>query len=199
MKSLRDGKDFSIYQLAKAINIPHSIIVKLLHSDPSKRVSNPRIDTLAKIVDFFKSDGFQVTIDDLILGNYEIDINSVSIKHTENIAVEIFSLDNIYKNIGKININLTTKSDGLIALLSDKKIDPFFKAGSVFIIDTTIPIKEDNLVAVRMEEKPIVQIKKLIINNKIKHLSDLIGSNLIKFSAVHHHILGVIIQVNVKT
>lgn len=79
LKSKRDGKIFTIYQLAKAINMPHSILVKLMHSDPTKRVNNPRIDTLTKIIDFFKSDGFSISIDDLLFGQKEIDIHSQSI------------------------------------------------------------------------------------------------------------------------
>jgi hypothetical protein len=199
MKSLRDGKDFSIYQLAKALDMPHSIIVKLLHPDPSKRVSNPRIDTLTKIVEFFKSDGFQITIDDLILGKNEIDINSVSINHNENFSIEVFSLNDVYTTIGKIDVNISKKSEGVIAFLSDKEIEPFFKSGSVFIIDTTIPVKENNLVAVRTDAKSEVQIKKFIKENKISYLSTLTGLETIKFSSILHHILGVVIQVNAKT
>ncbi len=54
MKSERDGINFTLYQLAKALNMPHSILSRLVHSQPSKRVNNPRIDTLSKIVDFLK-------------------------------------------------------------------------------------------------------------------------------------------------
>ncbi|QLH41414.1 MAG: hypothetical protein HWD59_00860 [Coxiellaceae bacterium] len=53
-KSKRDGINFTISQLAKAIDMPHSILVKLIHPDPSKRVTNPRIDTLTKIIDFLE-------------------------------------------------------------------------------------------------------------------------------------------------
>src|SRR3990167_10301056 len=67
-KTEKDKKNFTIYQLAKAIDVPHSILVKLMHTDPAKRVLNPRIDTLSKIVDFFKNDGFDIAIDDLISG-----------------------------------------------------------------------------------------------------------------------------------
>ena len=42
----------------------HSILARLIHPDPKKRVTNPRIETLNKILEFFKSEGFTVSIDD---------------------------------------------------------------------------------------------------------------------------------------
>ncbi|OGT67603.1 MAG: hypothetical protein A3J38_10150 [Gammaproteobacteria bacterium RIFCSPHIGHO2_12_FULL_45_9] len=65
-KTQRDHTPFTIYQLAKAIQMPHSILVKLMHEDPKKRVHNPRIDTLTRIVNFFKQDGFPITLDALL-------------------------------------------------------------------------------------------------------------------------------------
>ena len=64
-KTQRDQTPFTVYQLAKAIEMPHSILVKLMHEDPSKRVYNPRIETLMRIVSFFQQDGFAVTLDSL--------------------------------------------------------------------------------------------------------------------------------------
>lgn len=200
MKSIRDGKEFSIYQLAKAINMPHSIIVKLLHSDPNKRVVNPRIDTLTKIVDFFKSDGFPITIDGLILGKGEFDIDSVLINQNhQRHSIEFFSLNNVHENLGKIDVNIARQSEGLIALLSDTEIKPFFKSGSVFIIDTKISLKDKNLVAVRTENTPEVQIKRFIEKNKASYLSSLTESETTKFSSALYHILGVVVQVNAIT
>lgn len=46
LKSERDGIAFTLYQLAKALNMPHSVLIRLLHHQPSKRVNNPRVDTL---------------------------------------------------------------------------------------------------------------------------------------------------------
>ena len=94
LKSQRDGVKFTVYQLAKAINMPHSILIKLIHQDPTKRVNNPRVDTLAKIVEFFKLDGFSITLDDLLFGNKEIDIQSQSINlnYVEK-SIQAFSLN----------------------------------------------------------------------------------------------------------
>src|SRR6188472_954785 len=65
-KAKRDNAKFTACQLAEALGMPRSMITKLTHYDKSKRVLNPRIDTLIKIVDFFRADGFNVTLDDLI-------------------------------------------------------------------------------------------------------------------------------------
>lgn len=67
-KSKRDQTPFTIYKLAKALGMPHSVLIKLIHTDENKRVHNPRIDTLTKIVNFFKQDGFQISIDDVLIG-----------------------------------------------------------------------------------------------------------------------------------
>jgi hypothetical protein len=64
LKSRRDGKIFTPSQLAKSIAMPHSVIIKLLHPDPTKRVNNPRIDTLIKIIEYFKAEGIMVKNDD---------------------------------------------------------------------------------------------------------------------------------------
>src|SRR3990167_10553215 len=65
-KSKRDQIKFTSAQLANALSMPRSMITKLTHLDESKRVINPRIDTLLKIVEFFRSDGFNITINDLL-------------------------------------------------------------------------------------------------------------------------------------
>src|SRR3990167_2738037 len=138
LKSKRDHKNFTIYQLAKAIAMPHSMLVKLIHVDPTKRVNNPRIDTLTRIVEFFRQDGFDITIDDLLTGFksttavnvFEQTVGAFVIDKT----IPIYSMsEGLDHSIGMIDIRLTTDSDSIIALLSDEDIKPIFKKGSIFI------------------------------------------------------------------
>lgn len=65
-KTKRDGIVFTPSQLANAINLNRSVISKLIHENPYKRVLNPKIDTLVKIVVFFQNDGFDITLDELV-------------------------------------------------------------------------------------------------------------------------------------
>lgn len=200
LKSRRDGKEFTITQLAKAIEMPHSMLVKLVHADPNKRVVNPRIDTIKKIVEFFKSDGFSITIDDFIFGKNEIDINSISLnQETEKYSLEVFSLNDIHKKIGNVDINVPVKSNGLLAFITDAEIKPFFKSGSMFIVDTKMKTENEHLVAVRLDNNSDIEIMKLNEKNNTRYLSSLTGAKDIIFSPVLHHIIGVIVQVNAIT
>ena len=174
-KSCRDGKVFTISQLAKAINMPHSILVKLIHPDPAKRVNNPRVDTLAKIIEYFKEDGFKIKIDDFLFNNKEVDIfsQSLEINHSEKI-IQTFSLNDLSKKIGTINIKLPNFYDNLVAYVAEEEIKPFFKAGSIFIVDIKSRPENDNLVAVKMKDHNTIKIKKILINNNklflLKHV-----------------------------
>ena len=202
LKSRRDGKIFTIYQLAKAINMPHSILIKLTHQDPTKRVNNPRIDTLTKIIDFFKSDGFAVTIDSLFTGHNETDIQSQSIitNDIEKI-IQVFSLNNDQTKIGTINIEISSEHKNIIAFLSDNDVNPFFKAGSIFIIDREVAPCDNNLIAAKLENHSHILIKKLLICGHKKYLVSLDNNNdkIQLLPTTHCTIIGVIVRVNAKT
>lgn len=200
-KSKRDGVTFTIYQLAKAIDMPHSILIKLLHQDPTKRVNNPRIDTLTKIIEFFRLDGFSVTIDDLLFGYKEIDIQSQSITvgSTER-KIETFSLECDTKKIGVIDIKLPEPNGNFIAFLTDEDISPFFKRGSIFIVDKHVTPENDNLIVIKIDGYKKILVKKLLIDKNKKYLLSLNNEEQIQLlPTLHYSILGVVIQVNAKT
>ncbi|HHS8316170.1 TPA: hypothetical protein ACTUNV_002623 [Legionella pneumophila] len=201
-KSERDGKTFTTYQLAKAINMPHSILVKLLHPDPTKRVNNPRIDTLIKIVNFFKSDGFSIKLDDFLYSNTEIDIQSIIISNElSERQIQVFSMDYEYKSAGLINIRLPSHHHELIAFVSEEEIKPFFLPGSIFIIDKLIKPENENLVAAKIENYNKIVIGKLFIEGNKSQLVPLDDPNKVfqLLPTLHYQILGVIVQVNAKT
>ncbi|HGU7213391.1 TPA: hypothetical protein ACNBBG_003098 [Legionella pneumophila] len=201
-KSKRDGKAFTTYQLAKAISMPHSILVKLLHPDPTKRVNNPRIDTLIKIVNFFKSDGFAIKLDDFLYGNTEIDIHSIIIpSELSEKQVQVFSMDYEFKNLGFIDIKLPYHHQDLMAFISDEEIKPFFLPGSVFIIDKSLKQEHENLVAARIENQSKIVIGKFLMEGSKSQVVPLDDPNkaIQLLPTMHYQILGVIVQVNAKT
>ena len=202
-KAARDGSNFNISQLAKALDMPHSILVKLLHLDPAKRVTNPRIDTLVKIVDFFRQEGFGLTLDDLfsgVLSAQYVDvvpqaIGGFSLQKT----LSVFSLaaDSL-ESIGKVDIKLTQSACQAIAYLADCDIPPLFKAGSLFIVDPYRLPEEGMMIAVRLMPGDGVKIGKLQVSPHRRVL--------LAFDTQHPAIdisgadvLGVVIQVNAKT
>lgn len=117
-KSQRDQCAFTVFQLAKAMDMPHSILVKLMHEDPTKRVQNPRIDTLVKIVEFFRAEGFFITLDDFFVAPRQC-----------------------------------------FTVVLEEAIDPIFKAGSVFEIDTKLRPTDHAFVAVRKKGSDAVLIR----------------------------------------
>jgi hypothetical protein len=205
-KTKKDRKNFTIYQLAKAINVPHSILIKLMHADPSKRVSNPRVDTLTKIIDFFRNDGFDIAIDDLLSGikiNKSVDVESQVLNEDSTTReIPVYRMGkSLQKNIGTIKTKLSSRNGNYIALLSDEDIKPIFKKGSIFIIDTLAIPENDNLVAVDITAENSIFIKKLLINNRKKILisfdEKIEPIELTK--NINYRFIGVIIQVNAKT
>lgn len=204
-KSKRDRVKFTIYQLAKALDMPHTVLLRIMHPDPSKRVSNPKIDTLAKIVAFFRADGFNITIDDLLAGlkSKAIDIQEQELEPFNiQMAIPLYSLDaRETKKISTINIRLTKTPKNAIAFCSDENIKPMFKKGSIFIVDTNITPQNDMLVAVKLEYFNKIQIRKFLVQDNINILQSLNPEEkpIILMPTVSFKILGVVIQINAKT
>lgn len=204
-KSKRDKVHFTIYQLAKAIKMPHSMLSRLIHADPAKRVHNPRIDTLAKIIDFFRGNGFNVTIDDLLGGltrNVAIDVNHQDINvFTANRSVAVFSFEvSQPKQIGTINVKLTDNVKHAIAWMVDEEIKPMFKAGSIFIVDPELLPEHEMLVVARLDgykkiliRKYCMEGRKIILRSFDHHVTP------IELMPTMHYSLEVVVQVNART
>jgi len=197
-------RQFTSYQLAKALNINHSIIIKLMHPDPTKRVTRPKIDTLSKIVEFFRKDGFNISIDSLLFG-YEKTTSVAtqvfpSVKQEQSIplyALHAFPLD----PLGFIEIKLSQSAEHLIALQTEVDLKPIFKRGSVFIIDTRKAPESDNLVAVRFESNPEILIRKFYLEDgkTILRCYEDLSMSLELSPLSNYEILGVVIHINART
>jgi hypothetical protein len=205
MKSTRDGANFTLYRLAKSLKMPHSVLLRLIHLEPTKRVNNPRIDTLYKIVEFFKLDGFDITVNDLLMGlshKSEMTIQDqqpLSFNKETELPLYSFNATKLDK-IGEIQIKLSTQAKHLIALLSEEEIKPIFKKGSIFIIDPNARLENDSLVAVKVENNHQILIRKihLEIDKILLKTYDNSTAPLI-LNPQLHSIVGVVIQVNAKT
>lgn len=204
-KSKRDHVQFTIYQLAKALDMPHSILVKLMHVDQAKRNSNPKIETLAKIADFFKKDGFNITIDDLLNGfktkSIPVQSQSIPVLLDEKL-IPLFSFNSAdSKPIGTVKTKISSEKFNVIALLAQEDIKPHFKKGSVFIIDQDEKPIHDNLIALILPGSEKIQIKKLlIIKNQTKLYSlDPVEKPMILTPTIACRIYGVVVQINAKT
>lgn len=202
-KSKRDNVKFTGYQLAYALGMPRSIITKLTHSDESKRIVNPKIETLLKIVEFFKSDGFDITIDDLLgRTSRSIDIQSQPLLLNKELqTVLLYSINNAMQFLGSVDVKLPSSVNNARAFYLEEDIQPFFKIGSIFVVDLNREPSNDTLIAVRLDASEKIQIMKYHhIKNKtiLKPLNN--DENDIVLMPTHsYNILGVVIQINAKT
>lgn len=207
LKSEREHKNFTMYQLAKAINMPHSMLIKLLHADPNKRVLNPRVETLAKIVRFFQEDGFNITIDDVLSGNI-LSKNTIEVADqvcdgdAKKKSITLYDMSgDLNKTLGLITLPVSSNSEDLIAFISSENIEPMFKKGSVFIVDKNLKPTNNTLVAAVNNTNNRILIRKYYVANNIKTLKSY--DNEIKDIDLslnkETQILGVIIQVDAKT
>ncbi len=203
-KSIRDKIDFTAYQLAKELGMPRSLITSLTHTDVKRRVNNPRISTLLKIVDFFRSDGFNITLEDLLgVKSRVIDIdNELEFEKTTAITISIYPFS--YKDnecLGTTTLQLSNHSKNIFGLFSSTDINPLFKAGSIFIIDRDLNPEDSNLVAVRLNDKSNVIIRKYQIKKNKIYLKSLdnTDSDIVLMPTTQIEILGVVIQINPKT
>lgn len=205
MKSNRDGTKFTLYRLAKTLNMPHSVLLRLIHLEPTKRVNNPRIDTLNKIVEFFKLDGFNITVNDLLMGlNDESELtiqNQQTISFNTETELPLYSFNATkLDKIGQIRIKLSTQAPNVIAFHSEEEIKPIFKKGSIFIVDPNAALERDSLVAVRIANNLKILIRKLQIEfDKILLTTYDNSIAPLILNPKLHYILGVVIQVNAKT
>lgn len=206
-KSKRDQVTFTTYQLANALKMPKSILVRLIHPDPSKRVTNPRIETLMKIIDFFNEDGFDITIDELLARPVskaeKLEGKALEIKKS-HIDIPIYSFDICKsKQLGSIGITLAEEtSSNIIAFYADEDIKPMFKKGSIFIIDVDAIPENDNLIAVKIEGVKKIQIKKYYTEGKNKKILKSYDKNdkpIVLMPTMNYRVLGVVIQVNART
>lgn len=201
-KSRRDNVKFTACQLAQALEMPRSIITKLTHHDKAKRVTNPKIDTLMKIVEFFKADGFDIAIEDLLgLSTKTINVkNQRLISQNQAVTTPIYSL-NKKEKMGVVDVKISGKHNNTIAFYADKDIQPFFKAGSLFIVDPNAELENDNLIAIKLANSNRIQIKKYCVHkNKILLKSlDEREKDIVLMPTTQAEIFGVIVQINANT
>ncbi len=201
-KSRRDQKKFSIMQLSKALDMPHSILVKLCHHDPEKRVVNPRIKTLQRIIDYFQKDGFNVTIADLIANDNEMSFINSSIHH-DPISIPLYKSDNLVSIDsceGMIDVTIKKEHNKLIAIRAKEYVQPIFLPGSLFIVDTqAIPV-DDHMLAVNDLENNKVIFRKLHQQGRSRIIYSLSTEDksidLNRSKSVK--VIGVVIQINMK-
>lgn len=203
-KSQRDNISFTASQLAAALGMPRSMITKLTHQNKLKRVTNPRIDTLLKIIDFFRTDGFNISIEDLLgMNSRSIEINNELSPANHPINISLVEFDNHNNKLGtfEICLNFPVRTSNILALQTNRDIKPFFKTGSIFIIDKDSKPEDDTLIAIKLDNCNEVFLKKYhIVKNKIILKSlDNTEQDIILLPTSQCKIIGVVIQVNAKT
>lgn len=203
-KSERDNIRFTLSQLANAIDVKRSIIHRIMHPDPTKRVTNPHIQTLIKIIDYFRSDGFDITMDSLLGKNFQREYVQEQVVNISNnpISIPLYSLEHT-QNIclGTVELSLNDYDGIVIAFISSKDLMPMFKKGSIFIVAPSLKPENNSLIALKVKNSPQILIGKFFIDNGNKTFESLSESaeTIILNLDLQSEILGVVIQVNAKT
>jgi hypothetical protein len=204
-KSRRDRVQFTSSKLAQALNVKRSLIQRLIHPDPLKRVTNPRIETLQKIVSFFQAEGFNLSLDDFLKlkTSTVIDVQNQKIGVVENsLTIPVYSLSDPFgEQVGVIDVKLTVKANNIIALYSDYEIKPIFQRGSIFIVDRDKDPIDDSLVAIIIDNDNRVLIRKFQSANGIRKLKSFEDNDnvIILKPSMRYQIIGVVIQINART
>lgn len=194
-KSARDGTVFSKRALAEAIGVNISMISRTTNEDLSKR-SIPNIPLLIKIVQFFKDDGFNITIDDLL--NFQP--NKLYFNHqsgeslTQGVTVNLYEMLSSSSSYSSININVANRKNDLFAVKSDFSIPPVFKKGTVFVVDKKEVLKEGKLAIVMTDIG--MDLFKVIKSNHVECQMKMLRNDKVEYID-RERIKGVVIQANV--
>jgi Peptidase S24-like len=102
------------------------------------------------------------------------------------------------EKIGDILIPLSNPSPGLIVIIGNKDIEPIFKAGSLFIVDTQRQINHNNIIAIAAANE--VLIRRIFIKEGQRLITTIIGDLAIApLNDITHQVLGVVTRINAKT
>ncbi len=203
-KSQRDGIKFTSSKLASALDLPRSSISRLIHPDRNKRLTNPTIGTLIKIVEFFKDDGINVSVNDFVGLNNErvIDVQEQEVGLLKySITVPVYNLDGMLETeISTIAVNVDDNTNKFVAFVIKEDIKPIFKSGSIFIINESLIPQDDNLIGVKLEDKNQILIGKLHKNNDKMIVSLLVQKYTEKNICLisNYSIIGVVVKIIVE-
>lgn len=204
LKSERDRIEFTCNKLANAIGVPASVLTRLTHPDPEKRVNDPRINTLLKIVDFFRTDGFNVSLDTLL----GIQAQGVEIEDqpldalTHEVKLPLYSLSlGESRQIGKVELNIAVPySPSIMAFYAEDDLKPIFKKGSIFVIDKQQALANNNLIAIRVEDSGPVIVRRYLREGNTEFIQELDSNNKADFKSLQGSlVIGVIVQIDAKT
>lgn len=136
-KTLRDKKRFTPSALSNALGLKRSVIQRLVHPDPEKRVTNPRVDTLMKIVNFFREDGFNISLDHFTSGSLEQDTQNgehvLKLQKTIELYPSAVSLSQGYE---AVELKLLSDIKRPLAYMPAEGSVPFFQDGMVYVMET---------------------------------------------------------------
>lgn len=198
-KSERDNAKFTVYKLSKATNIDSSRLHRIIAGE----ILSPTPVTLSKIVDFFKSDGFNISVDKLL--NW--DVKQINIEETGAIAtkkhtIPLVLLENIDIKIGTTEAELNiANANNLLAIAISTKQPPFFSPGSIFVIDQNKAPSDESLVVFKQmnNSNSLPILAKYKLNNKHKESFTQLSDNKIITETEKYQIIGVVIHIIVKT
>lgn len=176
LKSLLQKKDISLSELSVHSGIHKTVISRLLLG----KTTNPQIDTLRPIADFFK-----VTVDQLI-GDAPIFSNDAYgiIVPMDRLLVPVIDWKNVpywleikdrFTPKATVDAKSNISRDSFALVVNDHKFEPRISQGTTIIIDPHATPSDGNYILTESENGDVI-IKQLIIVNNKAHLKSL-GNN----------------------
>ena len=194
-KSEYDQEKFTHRKLALALDIPPSVISRITNSDSTAKVDNPRLQTLTKIVDYFISAGFPITLEkmltkqDIILDirksaepSFHIKTNIPLYDKDHNLITEDFTTE----------INSKIKAENIIAIKHPYKLSGKTYQDALFLVDTKSKNHKDTLCLVKEHQQKNVFIAQNKSTALEQRFINVVDNRIISCPA---SIIGVVIQI----
>lgn len=199
LKGRRDNIKFTPSKLATMIEVDRSLIQRILNGE----VTNPRIETLMKIVNFFSNEGFPITIDQLMNWNQNIvDVQEQIVNPDFSQKLQLYDINHFDgMSIGSATVYLPICSPGHIAVVTDKDLEPIFNSGSIFVVDMLKTPNHDNLVMIKEHESNSLMLAKYIISGENRFFRPYMKESMYSLNNVNYkeRVIGVVVHINVKT
>lgn len=202
LRKLMQNTNTNANQLSKNTGLAHTT-VKRICSDPE---SNPTLDSIRKIADFFGVSANQLIGDEPLTcdqNSYRPDIDQWS-------KVPILTIQESIswpKNIEEIKQNENTKfvmtdiniaEETFAVITTDDTLEPKFSPGTILIFSPSKPVKNKDYVMVLLDGKELPQFRQILVDGPDKYAKT-VNPNfpenaLLKLEKDKYRIFGVLIQ-----
>lgn len=165
LEFLLKKNELSSSQLSSGSGIDKPIISRIL----SGKTTNPQVETLKPIADFFN-----ITIDQLIGSDISTDKKHGVVVPISRMLVPVIDwkhvpywldIKNNYNSSKTIDAKISSSKDSFALVISTEQFEPRFAINSIIIVDPTLTPKNRDYVLTKSKDTDDICIEQLIIEN----------------------------------